>query len=122
MQLPDLAEQRGQPRVLRPPRHQHLGVGMVKGAQLRQPPDEAGEMLRVLGVMDLRVLVEDAQERLLQLFYVPLVPQQRAVCGGARHSAVTARPPPPEGVRGSAGTAYLRTAPWSLRAERTRSR
>lgn len=32
VQLPDLAEQRGQPRVLRPPRHQHLGVGMVKGA------------------------------------------------------------------------------------------
>jgi len=47
-------------------------------------------MLRVLGVVELRVLVEDAQERLLQLFHVPLVPQQRAVCG-ARGTARSLR-------------------------------
>lgn len=82
VEIPDLAEQGGEPRVPRTPRHQHLRVRVVEGAQLREAPDEAGEALRVLGVVDLRVLVEEAQQRLLQLFDVPLVPQERAVCGG----------------------------------------
>lgn len=83
MQLPGLAQRGGQPRVPRAPRHQHLRVRVVEGAQLRQAPDEAGEVLGVLGVVDLGVLVEEAEQRLLQLLDVPLVPQQRAVCGGA---------------------------------------
>lgn len=83
VQVPDLAEQRGQPRVLGSPRHQHLRVGMVEGAQFCEAPDEAGEVLGVLRMMDLGVLVEEAQERLLQLFDVPLVPQERAVCRSA---------------------------------------
>lgn len=89
MQVPDLAEQRGEPRVLPSPCHQHLRVGVVEGAQFRQAPDEAGEVLGVLGVVDFRVFVEDAQERLLQLFDVALVPQERAVCGAGRESAVS---------------------------------
>lgn len=84
MQIPDLAEEGGQPGVFCSPCHQHLRVGVVEGAQFREAPDKAGEMLGVLRVVDLRVLVEDAQERLLQLFHVPLVPQERAVCGRAR--------------------------------------
>lgn len=105
LQVPDLAEQRGQPGVLCPPRHQHLRVGVVEGAQFREAPDEAGEVLGVLRVVDLRVLVEDAQERLLQLLDVPLVPQERAVCGAPGHSAVTGTqrveaPPRPRARRG----------------------
>lgn len=106
VQVPDLAEQRGEPGVLRSPCHQHLRVGVVEGAQFRQAPDEAGEVLRVLGVVDFRVLVEDAQERLLQLFDVALVPQERAVCGAERGGrARLAGGDAPEGPGGDGGSA-----------------
>jgi len=79
VEIPDLAEQGGQPGVPCSPSHQHLRVAVMEGAQFREAPDKAGEMLGVFRVVDLRVLVEDAQQRLLQLFYVPLVPQERAI-------------------------------------------
>lgn len=134
LQVPDLAEQRGQPGVLCPPRHQHLRVGVVEGAQFCEAPDEAGEVLGVLRVVDLRVLVEDAQERLLQLLDVPLVPQERAVCGAPGHSAVTGTQRP-RARRGGGGrrdvaaraaragglSAYLRKTRLLLQAGRIRS-
>lgn len=52
---------------------------VVEGPELSQPPDEAGKVLGVPGVVDLGVLVQDAQQRFLKLFHVLLVPEEWTV-------------------------------------------
>lgn len=69
LHVPDLAQERGELVVVHPPGHQHLGVVVVEGPQLREAPQQAGEVLRVLGLVNLAQLLQHVQQRLLELLH-----------------------------------------------------
>ena len=82
LHVPDLAEQRGELVLAGAPGEQHLGVVVVQRAQLRQPPQEPGEVLGLAGVLDPAELPQDLQHQLLEPLHRRLVAHVRPVCGG----------------------------------------
>lgn len=82
LHIPDLTEQRGKLVVVHSPGREHLGVVVAERPQLCQAAQEAGEVLRDMGVVENAHLPQQVQYGLLEPLNSRLILNIRSVWTG----------------------------------------